>query len=266
MISRLPLILSMLLAVCADAADLAREARVRERIESGLHGGEATMLQTADTRFLAILAPARTPVTQGAVILAHDQGAHPDWPEVIRPLRTGLPDHGWQTLALQMPLASADARTGEYENLVPEAGRRLAFAAEFLAQQNIRNIAVIGHGLGARMALEWLAQDAPEAVKALVVVGLETDPELPDSGALDALSRLQLPLLDLYGSRDPGASEAAAEARAAAALRAGNGKYRALEIEGADHDFHALDTLLIARVRAWLHRVAGGTERPLRRP
>ncbi|WP_027858136.1 DUF3530 family protein [Marinobacterium jannaschii] len=39
----------------------------------------------------------------GGVILFPDQDAHPEWPAAINPLRQGLADAGWYTLALYMP-------------------------------------------------------------------------------------------------------------------------------------------------------------------
>jgi hypothetical protein len=43
-------------------------------------------------------------------------GAHPDWPEVIQPLHSGLPESGWTTLSVQMPILANDARAAGNES------------------------------------------------------------------------------------------------------------------------------------------------------
>jgi len=45
----------------------------------------------------------RTAIPQGAVLLLHDKEQHADWPYLIHPLRTQLPDSGWYTLSVNLP-------------------------------------------------------------------------------------------------------------------------------------------------------------------
>ncbi len=263
---RLLLLLFWLTQACftpVQAADLTREQRIREQIEDAILVGEAVSLKTGELEFLAIHAEAETPMTQGAVVLLHGRGANPDWQEVIHPLRVRLPEHGWETLSIQLPVAAADAPHGSHEKLVTEAFPRIAFAVDFLSQRNIENIVIIGHSLGARTAVQWLGNEIPEPVKACVAIGLPAwEPEL-EPGTLNALSRIRLPLLDIYGSRDLQNVLASSRQRAAAARKADNPGYRQLVIEGADHFFTGQEDQLVTRVRAWLARVLGGIEKPL---
>ncbi len=64
---------------------------------------EANWLETNSDRTLSLFYPATEPVPLGAVILLPDEHSHPDWPEDMHPLRTGLSDHGWDTLSIAMP-------------------------------------------------------------------------------------------------------------------------------------------------------------------
>lgn len=41
--------------------------------------------------------------SQGAVLFLHGAEQHADWPTVIKPLRTLLPDDGWYTLSIMLP-------------------------------------------------------------------------------------------------------------------------------------------------------------------
>jgi pimeloyl-ACP methyl ester carboxylesterase len=247
----------------APASDLARERRIRAQIEEAILVGQVITLQTSGTPFMAIQTKAETPKPRGGVILLHGRGANPDWADVIHPLRIGLPPHGWETLSLQLPVAAPDAPAGAYRALVPEAFTRLAFAVEFLTEQGAGFVALVGHSLGARMALEWLARDPPPAgVGALVTIGLSADPQATETGTLGALARLRLPLLDLYGSDDLDNVRGSVRQRAAAALLAGNSHYRQMQVEGANHFFQAHNQELVERVRAWLNRMA--REAPVR--
>jgi hypothetical protein len=57
---------------------------------------------------LALQRPSQKPQQHGAVLLVPGIGEHADWPQVIRPLRSNLPEAGWYTLALSLPGASID--------------------------------------------------------------------------------------------------------------------------------------------------------------
>ncbi|PLX60575.1 alpha/beta fold hydrolase [Sedimenticola selenatireducens] len=242
------------------ASDLAREERLAAEIREALLVGEPLMLQADGRDFFAIYAQQDTDYIQGVVILLHGRGAHPDWMDVVHPLRTQLPEFGWKTLSIQMPVAASDASGWVYQELIPEAFPRITAAVEYLKQQGESNIVLIGHSLGARMGVEYLAQGVPEELRAFVAIGLPADTRAPDGGTLRGLKKLDLPVLDIYGSRDIDSVRLSAPARSAAARQAKNESYRQNRIEGADHFFNGLSGALVAEVRAWLGRVAPGVE------
>jgi pimeloyl-ACP methyl ester carboxylesterase len=105
------------------------------------------------------------------------------------------------------------------------------------------------------MALQWLARESTQKVFALVAVGLPIDANGQDGGLLDALHRVKLPVLDIYGSRDATAAAQSTRKRMASALKAGNKDFRQIEIAGADHDFRGQQDILLSRVRSWLVRL-----------
>ncbi len=236
----------------ALASDLARERRIAEQIEDAILVGEPVQLKAGELDFLAIHAPANTDTTRGAVILLHGMGANPDWTDVIQPLRSELPEHGWETLSLQLPVASADAPSKAYLALISEAGPRIGAAVDFLKQEGSSNMVLIGHSLGARMGAEYLAQGTPPEIRAFVAVGLSARMEQTESGSLGALQGIRIPILDIYGSRDLDSVLQSAPARAAAARKARNPDYRQTEIAGANHFFQGLEDTLVTRVYAWI--------------
>ena len=77
-----------LLPLLSAASDLAREQRIAAEIEEGILVGEPVMLQAGGSEFFAIYAEEESSYVKGAAIILHGRGAHPDWTEVIQPLRS----------------------------------------------------------------------------------------------------------------------------------------------------------------------------------
>ena len=59
-----------------------------------------------DISFLALEIYEKAAESQGAVLFLHGVEQHPNWPQVIKPLRTILPDDGWYTLSVMLPYAN----------------------------------------------------------------------------------------------------------------------------------------------------------------
>jgi pimeloyl-ACP methyl ester carboxylesterase len=186
-------------------------------------------------------------------------GAHPDWPEVIAPLRDTLPESGWATLSIQLPVRPNEAKLVDYPALFPEANTRISAAVRYLQKQGQLNIVLVGHSLGAGMGAYFLAEKAPgsEAIRAFVGIGMS---QLPGTVAHtpDTLAKIELPVLDIYGALD--LREVLDSVKARAASQANNPNYRQLSIAGADHFLRGLDATLVKRVSSWLTRVAPSTE------
>ena len=148
---RVVLSVGMLLVAgaCFAQPDYAREKRWADEITPGLVVGDALYLaQKSGHKFLSIYTEVKA--ARGAVILVHGVGVHPDW-ALIGTLRSGLPDHGYATLSVQMPVLAADARREDYVALFPDAADRLRTAAAFVKAKGYRNIAIVCHSVGARM-------------------------------------------------------------------------------------------------------------------
>lgn len=65
---------------------------------------------TRDTgRFLARHVPDLTGEPRGAVIILHDSEQHPSWPFTVDALVDDLPQHGWNTIAIELPAPAQDA-------------------------------------------------------------------------------------------------------------------------------------------------------------
>jgi pimeloyl-ACP methyl ester carboxylesterase len=226
----------------AQSADYAREQRWAQEITPAILVGEPVHLKLASGRtFLAIhtgVAKAR-----GAVIVVHGVGVHPDW-GLINTLRSALPEAGYATLSIQMPVLAADARPDQYPATFPEATERLRTAAAWLRGRGHRAIAIVSHSMGARMSNEFLVTTPQPEIAAWVAIGL--------SGAFVRPERLRLPVLDLHGGGDLPAVLTGA-ARRAETLRAIPGSSQ-VQVNGADHFFHDHEAELLQWVRRFLDR------------
>jgi alpha/beta superfamily hydrolase len=226
----------------AQSADYAREQRWAQEIVPAIVVGEPVQLKLASGRtFLAIHTAAAKP--RGAVIVVHGMGVHPDW-GLINTLRSSLPEAGYATLSVQMPVLSADAQGDKYPALFPEATDRLRAALAWLRGRGHRAIAIVSHSMGARMSNQFLVTAPQPEIAAWVAIGL--------SGEFVQPERLRLPVLDLYGSRDLAAVLAGA-ARRADSLRAIRGSSQ-IEVSGADHFFHEHEDQLLQWIRRFLER------------
>ncbi|MEJ2392088.1 MAG: DUF3530 family protein [Gammaproteobacteria bacterium] len=242
--------------VAATRSDTAKEKRWKAQIVPQLMVGEAVTLKAAGTPFLALYAPNHYKQTYGGVILIHGLGANPAWPQVIEPLRIALPDHGWTTLSLQMPILPNEASLKDYLPLMPEAPTRIQAGVDYLKARGIKNIVIIAHSLGATMADIYLANKPDPAVHAYVAIGMSNPfPKRYDNAR--ALKQINMPLLDIYGGQDLDSVRVFAKARAAAARQA-NRHYTQLKVPGADHFFSDKQNTLIKLVRGWLMKNASG--------
>ncbi|VAW78539.1 hypothetical protein MNBD_GAMMA15-596 [hydrothermal vent metagenome] len=247
------LIFSMLATtLCFAASDQAKEKRWAEQITDSLMDGEVHQLEAAGTSFLSIFTKASGRSTGRAVIIAHGMGVHPNWADVIQPLRVGLTEHGWSTLSIQMPILPNDADLKDYIPLFDEATVRIDAAVAMLRKRGNHTIILIGHSLGATMTAWHLANKKKPDVQGAVFIGIGSSEIDEKTNGVLSISKMGLPILDIYGSRDLNGVLSSVDARRSAAIRAGNKSYRQIEVEGADHFFTGMQDVLVRRIYGWL--------------
>jgi len=250
-----------LISTPLSASDKAKEQRWANQIVDMLMVGEALWLESGDEQVLALVTEHTTEEAKGGAIVVHGIGAHPNWPEVIHPLRSRLPDHGWTTLSIQMPILENQADARDYEPLFEEVSPRFEAAIDHLQKQGIDNIVILAHSMGAAMSTHYLASNPAPPIRAFVGIGMnQSEIEIMDNAT--NLEKITIPVLDLYGSQDLDGVMASVKKRATGAARAGNDNYRQVEIEGADHFFNGRADTLVKRVYSWIDRHAPGEEVP----
>ncbi|WP_028304858.1 DUF3530 family protein [Oceanospirillum maris] len=64
---------------------------------------EVLELKANNESVLALYRPEHSPKARGALVILHEEEGHPDWPMVVNPVRTQMPDFGWATLSVAIP-------------------------------------------------------------------------------------------------------------------------------------------------------------------
>jgi hypothetical protein len=232
-------VLIMSFCACASSygADLEREKRLAQEVEAGLFTGEAVTLSYPGGEFLAIdTVPQATDKKYGAIIL-HGRGFHPDWPDVIAPLRIFLPEHGWRTLSIQLPVLDKEAKYYDYVPIFPESYPRIESAISYLRKQGIEKIALIAHSCGVHMAMAWIREKGDSSIDAFIGIGMgATDYQQPMKQPFP-LDKMKVPVLDIYGDQEYPAVLRDAPVRFAAIQKAGNPRSKQISVTGADHYF-----------------------------
>jgi len=246
--------MAALLAACqlAQASDLAREKRWADEIVDAIVDGDAVQLNDGSHDFLGIYTEAPEK-TQRGVILMHGTGVHPNWQQVIYPLRVGLPEHGWSTLSIQMPILAADVEGAPYAPLYSkEVPARIDSAVKYLQGKGIKQIVLIGHSQGTLMGAYYLRKHSKN-INALVTIGMTCNQPKDPMNAATSLKSIHMPVLDLYGSNDFKEVLDSRSECLQAAKAAGNKQYTVEKVEGANHFFDGKDKELLDIVTGWLN-------------
>jgi len=277
------------ICLCASAAGLANtdtEKRLAEAAISSAPDSSAQWLDGSKGKFLALFDREMTGSPQGGAILLPPLGAHPNWPGVVRQLRSTLPRYGWSILTIQMPTLDTNQLISDYKAALPDISQRINAAIAFLHSKGIRNIALIGKGLGAAGAAAFLANNPDIGAYAFIGISMSGYRDAGDwLHTANSIRELRLPILDIYGSHDnthvlnsvdaradaarlaslnearkfkTGAYQGTAIAESAQTRRTGYIAFRRLKITGADNRFSGAETQLVKRIIGWLKQHASG--------
>ena len=291
LMSRRILILSLfalLLASSAGAVSAPKNQEIawEQALMKSSDPNEIKWLRTPNEKFIALYSDDFTGTLRGGVILLHGMGGHPDWPDVISPLRKSLPKHGWSTLSIQLPTFEKGGQISDYNGTMAAVSARIKAAIEHFRSIGNSNIVLLGHGLGATMGASFLASTPDNGVAAFIGVSM---PYYRDGeewmDLTQSIEKINLPMLDVYGSNDLTSVIENADKRALAARRGGlkasknrqfNGfnrsatakgafskiggfiAYRKFQIIGANHSFSGQEHILSKRIVGWLKHHASG--------
>lgn len=247
-----------------SASDRAREKRMAEEIVDAIIDGDAVDLHAAKNTFLGIYTETEQEESKGAVIILHGRGFHPDWQDTVSPLRVGLVDYGWNTLAIQMPVLEKKAKYYDYVPIFPEALPRIESAIKYARDQGNKKIILIAHSCGAHMAMAWVSanedisnkhltnKNMNKKIDAYVGIGMgATDYKQPMLNVFP-LDQLKIPVLDVFAENDYPAVINMAESRKLLMDLAENKKSKQIIIKGANHYYVDKGEDLTQAIGEWL--------------
>jgi len=251
-LQRLLLVTLLALAFNLHASDLAKEKRWADQVVDAILDGEAIWLNDDTSDFLGIYTEAEENKGRAAIVM-HGTGIHPDWQQIIQPLRVGLTEHNWNTLSIQMPILPNEAEYPEYAPLYDEVAPRINAAIEYLKKNGSKHIVLIGHSQGSAMTAYYLSTSKQD-IQGFVAIGMAAFADDPRMDSIKALQKINLPVLDIYGDDDLEGIMKSVDARAEAAKKAGNKNYTQMKVAGANHFFDDKEDELVEAVAAWLEK------------
>ena len=236
-------------------SDVAKEQRWADQVVDTLFYGDPVWLEAEGHEFLGLEMPAEDGSLNKGAIVVHGIGVHPNWEQIIQPVRVGLAESGWHTLSIQMPILANEAESSEYTPLFDEVPDRFDSAIDHLKQLGTTKLVIVAHSMGSSMTAYYLAGDADPSIKAAVLVGMSADKESAAADNISHLQQIQIPLLDLYGSDDLESVTTSAESRKSAAGTGGNVQYTQTMVPGANHFFDDQESELLEIIIEWLRGV-----------
>ena len=250
------LITLLSLGAAAQASNLTQESNIAREIAETLRQGETVKLISGNQQFLGIVQKTSRPTKLGAVIILHGVGQNPNSPGVIRTLRTGLTDSGWDTLALQMPIPVNNHEIDNPAELMQAAIPRIQSAIQYLTDEDTLNLGLVGYGLGGGSAAAFAALTELPTLRALGIISLDGTSE----SVIKHLEKQKNPVLDLYGSRDlSNVINTAGDRKRAIMQTAENPHFRQIKVAGADPMYTGLQQQVLSLMRGWLAKYAAGT-------
>lgn len=237
----------LMLAAPVAASDLEKEQRWREQVEDSIMDGEAVDLVVEGRKIFAIYMEAEDGSDKGMIVV-HGTGIHPNWQQVVQPIRVEMAAHGWNTLSIQMPILHNEAQYEEYVALYPEVPPRLRAAEAFLKDRGIQTLLIAAHSQGATMSSYYLSRH-PSDVKGLIAIGMGATQKDSHINSAQSLKKITIPVLDLYGDDDlPGVLDTV-DARTESSAH--NAQYSQQMIKDANHFFDGMDDELVSAVAGW---------------
>jgi len=241
--------------------ELTREQQIAEKLTLIADVDEIILLKASAGSFIGLYKRAKTSEintgeAHGVVILVHGMGAHPDWPDVISPLRTQLTEYGWSTLSIQMPILSPEEPIAEYGKTLRLVNSRIQAAVDYLHEWEVEPIILLGYSFGAAQAANYLASKKPEDIKAFISVSMLAQKFIkPGLDVYKFIGEIAIPILDIYAEEDLEDVRRGIDDRRLAASKNGNAEFKQIELQRSGHHYLGFEDALTEQIQIWLQNI-----------
>ena len=235
------------------ASDLEREQRLVSEMEANLFDGEVIYLNDGARDFAAALIVAEE--AKGSVVLLHGRGVHPDWQDVVGPVRVALAEAGWNTLSAQMPVLDKGMKYYDYVPLFPESFKRIEAAIGYMRENFEGPVVLLAHSCGAHMAMNWIEESGDGQIDAYVGAGMGATDFGQELIRPFPIADMKVPILDILGTDEYPRVLMLAEERKRILDESGNPQSAQVFVTGADHYFKNKNQELGAAVTEWLRGI-----------
>lgn len=239
----------------AHASDLQREKRLADEIVDSIMDGEPEYLSDGKNKFLSIYMESEAEKPKGAVIIMHGRGYHPNWKDVARPLRIGLPESGWHTLSIQMPVLDKKAKYYDYVPIFPESFSRIEAAIKFLKKKKIKNIVLAAHSCSVHMSMAWFDKTGGKGADAYIGIGMGVTDLKQYMAKPFSLDKLKIPVLDIYGQNEFNSVTKSAPLRLEMIKSTGIEQSEQRIVPDADHYITDRGDALVKETSDWLNKL-----------
>lgn len=242
--------------------------------------GSQIWLQQNQQQFLSIYHPNNQHPGKGALLILHDDGQHPRWPDTIETISATMPDYGWATLSISLPdikpsktKKPANQSDTSLSQTEQQAVARIQAALDYLGTQGLLNVILVGSGSGAPRGANLLQSlpspgptpegtKAARAIAALVIINDNNPSEL--TSLSPNFNDASMPILDIYfGSQET--TLAAAKRRKQMASRSKMKTYQQIRLAELNGLLSLGENRLSKRVRGFIERNAKGVAKTLER-
>lgn len=246
----LPLVLQLVFVSNVYASDYEKEKRWMEQVADFIVDGDVEMLEVDGHEIFSIYTEADENPKNRAMIVIHGIGAHPDWEQIVQPVRVEMTQQGWNTLSVQMPVLANGTDGVEYEPLFDGVAPRIDAAIKFLQQNDMQEIVIVAHSMGSAMSAYYLSRNPDSVISHFVAVGINGKQVKKKMNGTNSIKSINIPMLDLYGSEDLPSVISSAEERAKAAAH--NKNFSQKVVKGANHFFDGKNEELLMVINNWL--------------
>lgn len=231
-------------------------------------------LQDPQGKFLSLYQVSNLHPTKGALLILHDNGQHPRWPDTVDTIAATLPDYGWTTLTISLPDSKTAHEQDDKSSQQIEAAAiaRMQAALNHLSSQGLLNVILIGSGTGAprgAQLIESLPKPPPtpkgtKASRPIAALVIINDKNPADAKLLSAgFSDPTMPVLDIYFGQEENGSNAAKK-RKRLAGRQQMKTYQQIHLAELNGVLSLGENRLSKRIRGFIEKHAKGVAKPLK--